>query len=259
LDGREDPLVGPVSHPDRDAQEGREDHETFRRLTAPHLGDFEVLHNRSGMLAFMGWTKAAAWVSAERNRRHIRMAWGEKALSEGRFAIAQGRYAEGVAILDALIDGRTWGSNRSLAGYEAAAIGKHALGDLAGAVALLGRAGAAPAAAVMYQSDVHWWLRCRVLLAEFYRDSGRTAEARAVAREVQQWTNASGPLSAPCDDTPTANATIRSTPRNVIAALISASSLARFISDLTNSVQTEQVSQVRAWASAHYLYGSRQK
>jgi tetratricopeptide (TPR) repeat protein len=61
----------------------REDHETFRRLTAPHLGHFEVLHNRSGMLAFMGWTKAAAWVAAERERRHIRMPWGEKTLSQG--------------------------------------------------------------------------------------------------------------------------------------------------------------------------------
>jgi hypothetical protein len=87
----------------------------------------------------------------------------------------------------------------------------------------------------------------------------RALNATIADMTVHLRTNASGPLSAPCDDTPTANATIRSTPRNVIAALISASSLARFISDLTNSVQTEQVSQVRAWASAHYLYGSRQK
>jgi hypothetical protein len=110
--------------------------------------------------------------------------------ARGRFAIAQGRYAEGVALLHAVIDGRRWGSNQTSAAYEVAAIGKRALGDLAGATALLERLGSAPAAAVMYQSDVHAWLRCRVLLAEIYRDSGRTAEAQAVARDVQQYLSA---------------------------------------------------------------------
>jgi len=76
--------------------------------------------------------------------------------------------------------------NKNSAFYEAAAKGKRALGDLPGAIGLLERLGSAPAAAVMYQSDVHWWLRCRVLLAELYRDSGRTAEARTIAREVQE-------------------------------------------------------------------------
>ena len=47
-------------------------------------------------------------------------------------------------------------------------------------------------------------------------------------------TNASGPLSAPCDDTPTANATTSSTPQNVTAALISASSFARSIGEPLN-------------------------
>jgi hypothetical protein len=46
---------------------------------------------------------------------------------------------------------------------------------------------------------------------------------------VHLTTNASGPLSAPFDDTPTANATASSTPKNVTAAPISASSFARFI------------------------------
>jgi hypothetical protein len=44
-------------------------------------------------------------------------------------------------------------------------------------------------------------------------------------------TNASGPLSARCDDTAIANATISSTPKKVTAALMSASSFARFICD----------------------------
>src|SRR4029450_13175600 len=38
-----------------------------------------------------------------------------------------------------------------------------------------------------------------------------------------------GPLSAPCDETPITNATISSAPKKVTAALISASSFARFI------------------------------
>ena len=168
----------------------REDHETFRRLTAPHLGRFEVLHNRSGMLSRMGWTKTAAWVAAERERRHVRMPWGEKVVDQGQLAVVQGRHAAGVAMLEAGIAGRIWGPDAGIPFYESAAIGKRALGDLAGAIALLERLGSVPASAVMSQWSVHPWLRCRVLLAELYRDSGRTAEAQAVAREVQQYLSA---------------------------------------------------------------------
>ena len=39
----------------------------------------------------------------------------------------------------------------------------------------------------MYQWDVSEWLRCRVLLAELYRDRGRPAEARTIARAVQKY------------------------------------------------------------------------
>jgi hypothetical protein len=58
-----------------------------------------------------------------------------------------------------------------------------------------------------------------------------TSALNAIIRDitVHLRTNAFAPLSAPCDDTPTANATISSTPKNVTAALINASNRVRFI------------------------------
>jgi hypothetical protein len=60
------------------------------------------------------------------------------------------------------------------------------LGDTAGAIRELERAGDKRAEAVTHDGwQVYSWLRCRVLLAELYREVGRVADAERAAQDVR--------------------------------------------------------------------------
>ena len=65
------------------------------------------------------------------------------------------------------------------------AIARRALGDIRGAIDTLEPLDGTRAAIVSHNWAVYDWLRCRVLLAEWYRQAGRPNDAIAVAREVR--------------------------------------------------------------------------
>jgi hypothetical protein len=155
----------------------------FRRLMTPELGRFDVLHNRTGMLTLRGWLDTTAWVLAERRRRGTPMTWPEERLDEGLLRVAQQRYTEGIRLLEP-ITAQPWSTNAMLLAYEYRARAHRAVGDRAAVIRLLEPLGPARAAAVTYTSRVHDWLRCRVLLAEVYREVGRRDDALRLAKEV---------------------------------------------------------------------------
>src|SRR5262249_1071896 len=69
---------------------------------------------------------------------------------------------------------------------DAMAVSRRGVGDLAGAIRGLERVGDSRARTVTEDPwGVHSWLRCRVRLPEFYRESGRQAEADQVFGEVR--------------------------------------------------------------------------
>jgi hypothetical protein len=69
---------------------------------------------------------------------------------------------------------------------EHLALGQRGLGDMAGAIRQLERAGDKRAEAVTHDGwQVYSWLRCRVLLAELYREVGRIADAERTAEDVR--------------------------------------------------------------------------
>jgi hypothetical protein len=70
---------------------------------------------------------------------------------------------------------------------DAMAVSLRAVGDLPAAIVRLERVGDSRAKAVTNEGpQVYAWLRCRVRLAEFYREAGRQAEADRVFAEVRQ-------------------------------------------------------------------------
>jgi hypothetical protein len=69
---------------------------------------------------------------------------------------------------------------------EHIALARRGIGDLDGAIRELEHASETRAEAVTHEGwQVSSWLRCRVLLAEMYRDAGRGRDAERVAVEVQ--------------------------------------------------------------------------
>ena len=69
--------------------------------------------------------------------------------------------------------------------HEAVAFAKARVGDRAAAIALLEHLDGTRAVAVTYAWTVYDWLRCRVLLADLYRETDRVADAERVEAEVR--------------------------------------------------------------------------
>jgi tetratricopeptide (TPR) repeat protein len=154
-----------------------------RQVVQPQRHDFDTLNERVGLLSTAGWFDDAEWVLAERRRRGVRVPWDFELDQVGQLRVAEGRYADGLAMLERLKPD-PMGPRYHV--VEHIALARRGIGDLDGAIRELEHASETRAEAVTHEGwQVSSWLRCRVLLAEMYRDAGRTADAERVALEVR--------------------------------------------------------------------------
>ena len=154
-----------------------------RQLVQSHRHNFDVLNEHMGILSKLGWFDEAEWVLAERRRRGVRVPWDFYLDSIGQLRVEEGRYAEGLAMLERLKPD-PMGPRYYV--VEHIAMARRALGDSEAAIRGLEHAGDTRAEAVTHEGwQVYGWLRCRVLLAEMYRDAGRDADAERVAQDVR--------------------------------------------------------------------------
>jgi DNA-binding winged helix-turn-helix (wHTH) protein/tetratricopeptide (TPR) repeat protein len=155
----------------------------LREHLQPQRHNFDVLTNRASMLVWAKWFDAAEWVLAERRRRGVQVPWFVDADWVGQLRVEEGRYAEGLALLERL---KPDPMGPRYAVVEHVALARRELGDSEGAIRELEHAGKTRAEAVTHEGwQVYGWLRCRVLLAEMYRDAGRDADSERVALEVR--------------------------------------------------------------------------
>jgi tetratricopeptide (TPR) repeat protein len=154
-----------------------------RQVVQPERHNFEVLNQRVGLLSGAGWFNDVEWVLAERRRRGVRVPWDFELDQVGQVRIDEGRYAEGLAMLERLKPD-PMGPRYNV--VEHIALARRGLGNLDGAIRELEHAGETRAEAVTHEGwQVSSWLRCRILLAEMYRDAGRRSDAERVALEVR--------------------------------------------------------------------------
>jgi DNA-binding winged helix-turn-helix (wHTH) protein len=155
----------------------------LRQSLQPQRRDFNVLTTRLSIMMWANWFDDAEWVLTERRRRGIHVPWFVEADVVGQLRVAEGRYAEGLALLERLKSDPMGPRYYVL---EHVAMARRALGDRDAAIRELEHAGETRAEAVTHEGwQVYSWLRCRVLLAQMYRDAGRTADAERVALEVR--------------------------------------------------------------------------
>ncbi len=155
----------------------------LRQSVQPQRHDFDVLNNHFSMLVWANWFDAAEWVLAERRRRGVRVPWDFDLDSVGQLRVEEGRYAEGLAMLERL---KPDPMGPKYYVVEHLAMARRALGDRDRAIRELEHAGQTRAEAVTHEGwQVSSWLRCRILLAEMYREAGRGADAERVALEVR--------------------------------------------------------------------------
>jgi hypothetical protein len=155
----------------------------LRQSIQPERHDFDVLTHRLMIIAWAGWLDDAEWVLAERRRRGVQVPWFVEADTIGQIRVKEGRYAEGLALLERLKPD-PMGPRYYVLEHDAMA--RRALGDSDAAIRELEHAGDTRAEAVTHEGwQVYSWLRCRVLLAEMYRDAGRGRDAERVALEVR--------------------------------------------------------------------------
>ena len=154
-----------------------------RQLVQPQRHDFDVLNERLMILVWGKWFDDAEWVLAERRRRAFHLPWFVDADMIGQLRVLEGRYTEGLSLLERLKPD-PMGPRYHV--VEHIALARRGIGDLDGAIRELEHASETRAEAVTHEGwQVASWLRCRVLLAEVYRDVGRQADAERVALEVR--------------------------------------------------------------------------
>ncbi|MEO7271686.1 MAG: protein kinase [Vicinamibacterales bacterium] len=180
-------VIGSMPHDDRDFSVAlvaarQEDWPELRRLVQPDHRRFEVLNKRAAMLVWAGWLEAAEWVSTQRSTRATPIPPDIQADFEGQLRVAQGGYAEGLEMLEPLTKEA---ARPRLRVYEAVAFARARVGDRAAAIGLLEHLDGTRAVAVTYAWTVYDWLRCRVLLADLYRQTDRVADAERVEAEVR--------------------------------------------------------------------------
>ena len=157
----------------------------LRQQLQPERRNFDLLTKRLGMMVIVGWFRDAEWVIRERERRGMpRRTWDARADQDGQLLAAQGRYAEAIALMEPLQ--QLGDRNRSYVD-DALAVSRRGVGDLAGAIRGLERATDKRAEAVTLQDGwyVSAWLKCRMRLAEFYREAGRHEDADRVCAEIR--------------------------------------------------------------------------
>jgi DNA-binding winged helix-turn-helix (wHTH) protein/tetratricopeptide (TPR) repeat protein len=157
---------------------------TTERQPIPPGHSFEVLDRHFDKLIWTDRLAEAEWVQAERRRRGMPPHPADFIADVlGQVRVQQGRYAEGLALLESLKPDPMGPRYYVL---EHLALARRGLGDSAGAIRELEHAGEKRAEAITHDGwQVYSWLRCRVLLAELYREIGRSADAERTAQEVR--------------------------------------------------------------------------
>ena len=155
----------------------------LRQQLNPERRNFDLLNKRLGMMVIVGWVRDAEWVIRERERRGMPPpTWDGRADQQGQLLAAQGRYAEAIAMMEPL---QTIGIGRFYV-QDALAVSRRGVGDLAGAIRGLERATDKRAQPVTNDGwSVSGWLKCRMRLAEFYREAGRDADADRLCDEIR--------------------------------------------------------------------------
>lgn len=159
-----------------------EDWPTFERELESSKLFLDPATSNGFLLAWAGQTARAERVVAELRRRRYG-SWELHDEMEGQIRVRQGRYAEGVALLAPLTLPEV---RPRLYSYELAARAHWRLGDVTAAVALLEPLDEQRFLAVASPWSVSSWARCRLLLADIYRDVGRVAEARKVEDDLRR-------------------------------------------------------------------------
>ncbi len=159
----------------------REDWKAFEREVRLSTPWFDPAISHHFTLAWAGQFARAERVIAERQRRGLGN-WQSFDESYGQLRVLQGRYAEGVALLEWFTLPELRPKYKS---YELAALGKWRLGDVTGATQILEPIDRDRFLAVAGPWAVSSWLRCRLLLADIYRDIGREADAIAIEQELR--------------------------------------------------------------------------
>jgi len=152
--------------------------------TLPRQRDFALFDRHVMTLVWQDRLADVEWVQAERRRRGLPPHRADAIADRlGQLRVQQGRFAEGVALLEG-IPRDPMGPRYYV--LEHLALGRRGLGDMAGAIRELERAGDRRAEAITADGwGVRSWLRCRVLLGELYREAGRIADSERIAQEVR--------------------------------------------------------------------------
>ena len=159
----------------------REDWKAFEREVRLSTPWFDPAISHHFTLAWAGQFARAERVIAERERRGLGN-WQSFDESYGQLRVLQGQYAEGVALLEWFTLPELRPKYKS---YELAALGKWRLGDVTGATQILEPIDRDRFLAVAGPWAVSSWLRCRLLLADIYRDIGREADAIPIEQELR--------------------------------------------------------------------------
>ena len=163
------------------SQRGRWD--DLRHVFASRTRDFDLLNGRFAQLIWANRFADAEWVLTERRRRGLLYPGHHVADFVGQLRVRQGRYVEGLALLESLKPD-PMGPRYNV--VEHIAMGRRGAGDTAGAISVLEHAGRTRAEAVTHDGwQVYSWLKCRTLLAELYSDAGRQSDAARVAMELR--------------------------------------------------------------------------
>jgi DNA-binding winged helix-turn-helix (wHTH) protein/tetratricopeptide (TPR) repeat protein len=155
----------------------------IRHVLEPKRLDSNLLGSRIALLIWANKFSAAEWALAETRRRDVRFTTDALVDRLGQLRVRQGRYAEGLAMLES-IKPDPMGPRYNV--VEHIAMGRRGLGDTAGAIKLLERAGLTRVQAVTHDGwQVSSWLKCRTLLAELYQEGGRQSDAERVAMDLR--------------------------------------------------------------------------
>jgi len=156
----------------------------LRQQLKPEQRNFDLLTRRLGMMVIVGWYRDAEWVIREREKRGMPpRTWDLRADQQGQLLAAQGRYTEAIAMMEPL---QTIGIGKFYV-QDALAVSRRGAGDLGGAIHGLELATDNRARPVMGSDgwSVSAWLKCRMRLAELYREAGRDADADRLCAEIR--------------------------------------------------------------------------
>lgn len=145
------------------------------------LQSFEEFCHVALALVRAGMLDKAEWVATERRRLQRMPVWEYRAVDEGSLRVAQGRFRDGLRLLEPVVAT----TSSSLFAREYSAIAYQGLGNLEEAIRLLEPSERQRADSVSAAWTVQHWLRCRVLLVELYREAGRLEDAAQVEAEVR--------------------------------------------------------------------------